>query len=247
MKLIMMIWLEIKKEISTTWSYKYQWIGELMSLVVFYFFLSNLSNKLEIAILGYCLWFYSMLIVGDISGKISTELKLGTFEQVYLSTFSIFTLLSAKITASIAKSVLLVSCLLLFLAIEKHLNFENSFIPLFLISVALVTPGLFGISFLLGGITLNFREAGWLLNIFNNSMLFLSGAFLSMRTFPEWIQKVSVILPTTQVIEILNTENRSYQDFSRLIIFSMFYLLLGCTIFRLCNNKAKSRGILSHY
>lgn len=247
MKFFRITWNEIKKEMLTTFSYKFQWVGEFLSLAIFYFFLSKLSNRLEFSAFSYCLWFYSMLIVGDISGKISTEMKLGTFEQVYFATYPIPIMLLAKMLASIVRSGLLMICLLLLLINNGSfdvLQFLNVNIYL---SVFFITPGLFGIGLLIGGLTLLLKDAGWMLNIINNCMLFLSGIFISTDVFPYWIQKIAVIIPTTQAIQLIKQENVYLMNWVALSLISLAYLALGGLVFFFCSKKAKSQGLLAHY
>ena len=70
---------ELIKELLIVWSYRLQWVGEIVSLIIFFMFLFNLTNETEYAAISYCLWFYSILIIGDISGKISVDMKAGAF------------------------------------------------------------------------------------------------------------------------------------------------------------------------
>ena len=115
---------ELIKELLIVWSYRLQWVGEIVSLIIFFMFLFNLTNETEYAAISYCLWFYSILIIGDISGKISVDMKAGTFEQVYLSIVPFKKLLIAKILSSIIRSTVLVAILfyILILHILKHLD-----------------------------------------------------------------------------------------------------------------------------
>ncbi len=247
MKFLRLLRNEIEKEVATTLSYRSQWVGEFLSLIIFYLFLSKLPDKLELSVLSYSLWFYSMLIVGDISGKISSEMRLGTLEQIYLSTYSVIHLLTAKIIASIARCGLLMFCLLLILTINSYAN--ALYIPdlFFFLALLCITPGLFGISLLIGGITLIIKDAGWVVNVVNNSMLFLSGLFLSIEVFPHWVQKLSFAIPTTQAITLIHKKNILVMDWVIASCISLTYFLLGITFFFVCDKKAKAKGSLGHY
>lgn len=247
MKFFIITWNEIKKEMLTTFSYKLQWIGEFLSLAIFYFFLSKLANRLEFSTFSYCLWFYSMLIIGDISGKISTEMKLGTFEQMYLSAYPIFVILLSKILSSILRSVFLVICLLFLLINSNNFSFSDFMNLNIYLSILCVTPGLFGISLLIGGITLLLKDAGWLLNIINNCMLFLNGVVISIDVFPYWMQKISMLIPTTKAVLLIKQENIHFISWFTLLFMSLVYLAFGGLVFFLCNKRAKSKGMLAHY
>lgn len=240
-------WNEIKKELLTTLSYKFQWLGELLSLTIFYFFLSKIANTLEFSTFSYCFWFYSMLIIGDISGKISLEMKLGTFEQVYLATYPISTILLAKTFTSILRSGFLMMFLILFLFSSYDFNFSGFMNLNVYLSILFIIPGLFGISLLIGGITLLLKDAGWILNIINNCMLFLNGTLISLNILPYWLQKIATLIPTTQVIQFTKQDNIFLVDWLTLLFTNLIYLTIGGLVFFFCNKKAKSKGILAHY
>ncbi len=245
-QLVRIIFNEFRKEILITWSYKFQWFGEFLSLIVFYLFLNNLSKRVDFSAFSYCVWFYSVLIIGDISGKITHERNLGTFEQIYLSTSSIVTIFFAKIIASIMKcSLLMLTLVLLLLFYGKTGSLH--LLKNFCISILLITPGLFGFSLIIGGFTLLLKDVGWVINIINNSALFLSGAFLSLEEFPYWLQKTSSALPTTQAINLMQKKQMQISDVLNVLFINLIYLIIAFVIFSFCEKNAKSRAILDHY
>ena len=109
----------------------------------------------------------------------------------------------------------------------------------------MITPGLFGISLLIGGLTILLKDTGWLINVINNGFLFLCGIFLPLDSFPHQLQKISLMIPTTQAINSLN--EFSINNFFMFMIINLSYLGLGTFFFFLCERKAKIKGILGHY
>lgn len=237
------VWNEIKKEFLNTWSYRWQWFGEFISLFAFFFFLNMLTQKTEAGV-AYGIWFYSVLIIGDISGKVSLEMRSGTFEQIYLSSIPIPMIFLSKIITSIFKAfIIMTTLLMLFWTFGYvHLSYFNYNI---FYALMMITPGLFGISLLIGGLTILLKDTGWLINIINNGFLFLSGIFLPLDSLPHQLQKISSMIPTTQAISSLN--EFSLNDFFMIMILNFSYLGLGIFCFFLCERKAKIKGILGHY
>src|ERR1700742_2805685 len=90
MKFINLFRNELRKEFLTTLSYKSQWLGEFSSLIIFYWFLRHLGNNYEHSLLSYGIWFYSILILGGISGKNSSGKKFGCFLYVFFFYFFFF-------------------------------------------------------------------------------------------------------------------------------------------------------------
>jgi len=230
----------------TAWSYRLQWLGEFLSLFIFFIFLITLTEEKQIAAVSYCLWFYCVLIIGDVSGKISTEMQSGTFEQIYLSIIPLPFLLFAKIISSIIRSSLIMGSLFTLLWSFGYLTLFNLPANLFVYSILLITPGLFGISLILGGLTILLKDVGWMINIFNNSLLFLSGIFIPIESLPIWLQNIAHISLVTKTIEIIKNGSPSSNEFS-LFIDSLFYLLFGLIVFSYCEKKTKLAGTLGHY
>ena len=239
------LWNEIKKEILTAWSYKLQWLGEFVSLLILFIFLVSLTKEKQIAGVSYCLWFYSILIIGDISGKISMEMRSGTFEQIYLSAIPIPFLLFAKVVSSIVRSFVIMSSLFSFIWVLGYITLSSLPIMRLTYVMFLITPGLFGLSLLLGGLTILLKDVGWMLNIINNSLLFLSGIFMPIESLPIWLQHVSHISLITNSIELIKVNH--FNNELPLFMLSLIYLVFGGGIFLYCEKKAKLRGCLGHY
>ncbi|MGK5595270.1 MAG: ABC transporter permease [Parachlamydiaceae bacterium] len=239
------VWNEIKKEILTAWSYRLQWLGEFISLLVFFTFLIALAREKQIAGVSYCLWFYSILIIGDISGKISTDMRSGTFEQIYLSAIPVPFLLFAKVISAIFRSFIIMCSLFIIISILGYITLSSLPIIKLTYTMLIITPGLFGLSLFLGGLTILLKDVGWIINIINNSLLFLSGIFMTIESFPKWLQYVSQISIITNAVDFIKI-NHSNNALS-LFILSTSYLVFGSVIFLYCEKKAKLRGCLGHY
>lgn len=234
---------EIKKEFFNTWSYRWQWFGEFISLFAFFFFLNMMTQKTETG-LAYGIWFYSVLIIGDISGKISLEMRSGTFEQIYLSSIPIPLIFLSKITTSIFRAFIIMTTLLMFFYFLGYIQLSLLNYNVFYV-LMMITPGLFGISLFVGGLTIILKDISWLINVMNNGFLFLSGIFLPLDSLPYQLQNISLMIPTTQAINFLN--QFSVYDFCVIMTLNLSYLGVGIVCFFLCEKKAKMRGILGHY
>ena len=236
---------ELKKELYTAWSYKGQWLGEFTSLIAFFFFLNAMTNHSMVTGSTYCFWFYSILIMGDISGKVSMEMHMGTFEQIYLSPIPISILFISKAITAILKSFIIMSMLLFFLSLLGYVNLSFFHQQTFL-ALLVITPGLFGISLFLGGLVMLLKNIGWIINIFNNSFLFLSGIFLSVDSLPNALQIISKLLPISQAVQILN----GFADLEyllKIVTLNTFYFCIGLYFFYLCEKVAKKKGLLGYY
>lgn len=243
--LIRLIWNEFKKEFFTTWSYKWQWCGEFISLLFFFLFLRTLSQNAYTSV-EYCIWFFSILLIGDINGKISTEMRSGTFEQMCLSCVSISKLFICKAVVAQIRALAVMSILFIIMFSIGVVDFAQVNLQAFA-SLIIITPGLYGISLVIGGATVLFKEMGWVLNVVNNSILFLSGIFIPLESFPEYIQRILLLIPTTQAINILHLNNLSLTSLCLYFFLNVFYFLFGLWCFWFFEKMAKLKGVLGHH
>jgi hypothetical protein len=234
---------EIIKELKITLTYKFQWFGELLAISIYYFYLSHANFTTHFSIDGYFIWFYSIILIGDLGGKIANEMKMGTFEQNYLSVFSLKTLFAAKLSASLirATAILLVLQILFYTSSNNFVSIQAFFVLLLLL------PSLIGIAFFLAGLTVLFKEIGWLSNILNNSLLFLSGIFISMELFPIWIHNFSLLFPTTLAKLILSSSSILEFPLKIYLLQSLLYPLLGSLVLIFSERQARKSGAISNY
>lgn len=256
---------EVRKEFLLIWSHRIQWVCEIFCLILFFFFLTRInpyhqnSDKdffLELYLVNYAIWFYAVLIIGDVGGKLANEMRTGTFEQICLAVIPMIWILIARIFASIVRATMLFFLLIIPLALLFSIQISFQHANLFFRIFFCLIPGLFGLSFCLGGITLLTKEMGSIFNAINNTLLFLSGSFVSLDSFPGWIASFAKCLPTTQAISIFRNQVQNTRtlpssglngEIWNLIGTSLLYLVIGLLIFFLCEKKAKLLGTLGHY
>lgn len=243
------IYNELKKDFLITWSYKAQWAGELLSLTVFYFFISRFGYDSPIGSIAYAIWFFSILIINDISNKISNESQIGTLEQVYMSCTPIPVLFILRIVAAVVRAITLMGCLFVPICLIQKNVINLSSIYYALLSILVTLPGLVGMSLFLGGMTLILKDLGWFKNILNNALLFMSGAFISLDTIPKAFQIVAWMLPTTQTLEcFINLQDgHALASIVRIIVIGSVYFFMGLIFFCVCDRHARINGSLGHY
>lgn len=234
---------EVAKELTTTFSYKFQWLGELLSVSIYYFYLSYLSVKTNFSLDGYSIWFYSVVLIGDLGGKLANEMKIGVFEQNYLSVYSLKILFLIKLAASLIRAIviLLVLQTFFFFSTFTLISYKVYLMMIFLL------PALAGIAFSLAGLTLLFKEIGWLANILNNSLLFLSGIFISIELLPNWIYRFSFLFPTRLAELLLTCSSFSHFPFQIFILQCIFYPIFGTLVLFFSERHAKKTGAIASY
>ena len=204
--------------------------------------------------MGYVLWFYARLVIMAASVDISTEAQVGTLEQLYMSPAPPPLLLLARLSAILLSSTVIVIVptflLITLLGIQIPLRWEG------LVILVITLIGLLGLSFILSGAALVFKQIESLADLFQNALLLLTGSLLPIAIFPHWLGIIAQTLPITQGILVLREvvlQGESLvtvwknQSLIWLIVNSVLYVVIGWIIYRSCEKYAKQTGSLGQY
>jgi len=238
------------------------WPNTLTGVVVFYivFLLLFFGAKrlmggqpafgqtIEGIIVGYLLWLFTLQAYSNFTNFITREAQWGTMEQLYMSATGFGWVLSARIFANFLVFNVYMTGSMLGLAMVttgRYLNLDVfSLLPLVILTIA----GVYGFSFLMGGLALVFKHI-------SNSLQILNFLFIGLIAAPLDRYPFLRFLPLSQGTSMINevmTKGASITDFPLtdllfLVGNSFFYLGLGLLGFKLLERTAQRRGLLGHY
>lgn len=258
---IMIALNETHKGLIVRWSYKFDMITEIVTLGFLFIGITFFTGGGELdasvlaaSLLGYGIWFYATVAIGEMSWSLRDEAQSGTLEQMYMSVapagiIRLGRTLSTLLTTSI---VVIIMSTILIVMLDINIPFRWAGLPIF----GLTLLGVYGFGFIIGGLTLLFKQVGSLANMVQNLLLFLNGAFLPVDQLPAWLQAISRTLPTTEGIIILRSVVLDGQPLTALwtdgslvwlVIHSVGYFVIGWVIFSFCEQVAKKQGKLGQY
>lgn len=212
------------------------------------------SQELPGIMVGFMVWFFAFMAINQLSIALIGEAQIGTLEQMYMSPAPPEWLLLGRVFCSFTTTSIS-ACLMgavLFGILNVHFPLSISLMVVFLITLA----GVFGFGFLLGGLTLVYKQVGAFTSIIQNMLIFMNGTLLPVEKFPPWMWAISQTLPTTQGIVVLReiaiegqTLSMVWNDGSLqwLCLHSTIYLVLGWLTFKWGENRAKKHGSLGQY
>lgn len=258
---VVLIFNEMSKSLIVMWRYKFNLLAQLSMFVFLFIGISFLMGEGDIdpslmapTMVGFMVWFYAFGAISNISLSLISEAKIGTLEQVYMSPAPIEVILFGRILATFLTTTLsaMVLAASFFFLLKVYLPIAWDSLLVFIITIA----GVFGFGFMLGGLTLAFKQVGAFGNIIQNMLLFLNGTLLPIEKFPTWMIWISKTLPTTQGIVVLRRV--MIEDVSlytclmdgsliELILHSAVYLFGGWLVFRWGERFAKKNGTLGQY
>lgn len=252
---------ETRKGLLITWTYRANAAVTIFTLGCVFVGIGFLMGggelnpeQLTSTLLGYLVWFYALMAIGDIAWGLRGEMQTGTLEQMSMSPLSVGLLLLGRSLANFLVSTIQVciigGAMYLIADIRIPMRWEG------LLVLALTLAGIYGSGFIVAGATLVYKQFESFANLMQNGLLFLSGALLPVDDMPGWLAAIARTLPSTQGIVVLRRvilDGRSlvavWQDGSLvwLIVHSAIYLTAGWLFFSVCEQFAKRQGSLGQY
>jgi ABC-2 type transport system permease protein len=252
---------ETHKGLLITWSYRFDTLGMVFRLTLFFVFISLVIGQgtldrdtLAPTLLGYVVWFYAAIGITMMGRSLMEEAQSGTLEQMYLTPAPTSVIVLGRSLSSLALATPLVAVIAasLVVLLRIDLPFRADALPVFLLTIT----GLSGFGFMIGGATIVFKQTAQLSNMAENLIMYLSGVLIPVQNLPNWLESLTRLLPTTQGISVIQSvmlDGKKLSDtfadgsFGLLVLTASAYLLAGFLVFALCEKIARKQGSLGHY
>lgn len=183
---------------------------------------------------------FSLLTLG-IFGPTSVYPRLkqkGVLRRYKTTTLKVWQYFMANVLSNSVYGLISVTAMFLVALTLFDLNMRGDYVSLAGL-VVISAAVLFGIGLAVGGWAKNENQAAPLANIITFPMMFLSGTFFPRFLMPEWLQKVSEILPLTPVIDgarLIITEGQTLLDIwpqvSLLLVWGVVIYAIALKTFR---------------
>ena len=252
---------EMRKALLIAWTYKMNTLIGLFTLGfifvgIAFFVQGGVLDPAVLAttLLGYLVWMYAALAVGDLSGGLGSEMQAGTLEQMAMSPVPLGIVLLGRSLANLVittvQVVLMVVVMSLLFGVRLPLHWE--IVPV----LALTWVGILGFGYVIAGAMLVLKQVGSFAGLLNNALAFLNGSFLPVADMPGWLAAVAKTLPSTQGVVVLRQVSLGGDSLSTvwregslvgLLIHSACYVVVGGLVFSLCERHARERGTLGQY
>jgi ABC-2 type transport system permease protein len=196
------------------------------------------------ALIGYVLWWVSVSPMEAGVWGIRRELQRGTFESNVASPFPLLGMvISLSLSWMLMDSVImflvfLLGCVLFGVSLEVFAVLKA--FPVILLSFL----AFLGFGLIFAGLVIVLKNIGLFAQIFEFLILFISGVFFPLKTLPEWITAVSLVVPLTHSAAALRLllAGRSYsavaQSVTVLSVLVVVYWALGLSVFKWAEKTA---------
>ena len=252
---------EFRKGLLISWTYKVNQLISLLTLgfiffvVVFFMGGGKLDpDRIASSLVGYLVWMYVAAALGDLTYGLRGEISSGTLEQLAMSPAPIGILLIGRVIANLL--ITSVQVIIMGFIVLSLIHIRISIPPSAVLALLITFIGVLGFGYIIAGAMLLYKQIESMNNLFNNALAFFNGAFLPISAMPAWMAGISTLLPSTLGIIVIRsitldgkTLLETWQDGNliALITNSLLYLLIGLSIYTLCEQVAKKRGSLGQY
>lgn len=252
---------ETHKGLIILWDYKFNLLMQLFGIffivIGIMFFVGQgqiTGEQVTTTILGFIITMYATESVSSMSWELMGEAQAGTLEQMYMSPAPTQIVILGRSIASMISAtlqmLLLTSVILLLFRVQIPLNWQM--LPI----LGITMIGLFGIGYLVGGMTLVFKQVGPLANLLQNFVIMANGTFLPVAMMPVWLGTIVQFVPSTLGIILLRRVALEGASLSSLVsdnslliltLHSIAFFIIGWLGFAFCERYAKRQGSLGQY
>lgn len=208
----------------------------------------SFGKNLDGALIGYAVWMMALSGLNNMPTDIQADARRGTLENLFLSfhDISVVFMMRSIVGSLIGLVFTGISVAILLWLTEISVSFSSYAV----FPVLTVLAGSIGLGFMAGGVALQAKQIGQVLNIAQYPLLFL--IMTPFESLPQELINMAVFLPvvpSAMTLREIMVFDKSLMDSYFLIglINATVYLYGGLMIFRYFVNKVKLSGGLSGY
>ena len=201
----------------------------------------------QYVIVNYIFWYLTMTIINSVGYEIINEAMRGTLEQLSMSPMGIWRIMMTRLISIMFIHFLIVVALL-YISMATAGQWLNVDVITLLPIVFFTFVGMFGISFIIAGISIIIKQIQAFLQILQFILMALTFVSVSLSPFLQLLPFVKGIdMVRAVMIHGVSLSEFAVTDFLILIANSLVYFLLGLFVFNYCEKIAMEKGVLAHY
>lgn len=154
--------------------------------------------------LGFLPYVFAYQVVIKLVAGVVEELQAGTMEQAHLSPLPAWLLSLGRLGSAIVQGLL--PTILLgagyLIGLDAALDIDLPWRWPALLPAALLVVDVAGLALLLGGLALRVPTVGAVTHVLLSLVMLINGAFVPISAFPDWLQALARLAPTTLGVEV---------------------------------------------
>lgn len=202
---------------------------------------------------GTMIWMWQNIVLWNVGGSLRNEQMRGTLESNWLSPTWRFSYLLGSSVPQLVSMLMLMFVATLEYIFLFNVNFEGS-LWLSLLVILAAVPSVYGLGFAFASLVITLKESNAFVFLVRGIVMVFCGITYPIAMLPEWMQAVSKWLPQTYIIHGVRTAALSTEGFSAiafdlqmLVIFGIFWLVIGYMLFNRMERRARKTGAIGQY
>lgn len=248
---------ETVKALQITWAHKVTLLPQIGFLTFMYwsiqYFIGGgrvVDDLLPQTFLAYLAFVVAYIALLRMAAGVLEELFSGTLQQSLLSPLRPWVLSLGRLTATLVEGMLMVLLVaLLLIPLDIRMPWRWEAVPTLLLTFVDAA----GFALFIGGLAIVVNSIGAIVHVIWSMMLMVNGAFIPVSVFPDWLELVAKLFPTTLGVE--TTRQILFEDaqFSDLwsnhtlqwtLLHTAVMVLLGWTVFQAAIHRGLKDGRL---
>ena len=202
---------------------------------------------------GTMIWMWQNIVLWNVGGSLRNEQMRGTLESNWLSPTWRFSYLLGSSVPQLVSMLMLMFVATLEYIFLFNVNFEGS-LWLSLLVILAAVPSVYGLGFAFASLVITLKESNAFVFLVRGIVMVFCGITYPIAMLPEWMQTISKWLPQTYIIHGVRTAALSTEGFSAiafdlqmLVIFGIFWLVIGYMLFNRMERRARKTGAIGQY
>jgi ABC-2 type transport system permease protein len=204
-------------------------------------------------VIGTIIWMWQNVVLWNVGFALREERMRGTLESNWLSPSWRFSLLLGNSAVQMVTMLIFIAVSLIEFSVLYGVRFNGD--PILVTLMFLVSiPSIYGLGFAFASVVIIAREANAFVFLVRGLVMIFCGITYPIAVLPGWMQSVAQFLPQTYIIYGFREAMLNAADFQTLqpvyeilLVFGAFWLVVGFTLFRRMEHRARRTGALGQY
>ena len=204
-------------------------------------------------VIGTTVWMWQNIVLWDIGFTLRNEQMRGTLESNWLSPTWRFSYLLGHTGPQLISMLTFIGITALEFGLLFGVKLNGSVWMILLMMLAAI-PAIYGLGFAFASLVITIKEANAFVFLIRGLVMIFCGITFPVSLLPGWMQSFAMWLPPTYLIHGMRAAAFSnagvtelLPDLIPLILFGIFWLIVGYSAFVLMERRARRTGAIGQY
>jgi ABC-2 type transport system permease protein len=215
--------------------------------------MTGASDFIGYIVIGTTVWMWQNIVLWDVGFSLRNEQMRGTLESNWLSPTWRFAYLLGHSGPQIVSMLMFFAITGLEFVFFFGVKLHGSIWMLVLVMLTAI-PSIYGLGFAFASLVITVKEANAFVFLIRGLVMIFCGITFPISLLPGWMQSFAKWLPPTYLIHGMRAaafSNAGFQellpDLIPLILFGIFWLLVGYSTFLWMERRARRTGAIGQY